>query len=95
MMGGASPLIFFLCCVGIFLKSIKPFIHWHQIKELSSKPQTMNAEHELIIALVQALKDTNRFIEPFIFESAELSAQLSENEELIQMVEPDIDNFNF
>ena len=46
---------------------------------------------ETIQALIDALKTTNRAIEPFITESPDLCVQFEDNEDLIQMVEPDVE----
>ena len=48
-------------------------------------------QKEVFTALVEALVQSNRFMEQFIAESPELCAQFEENEDLIHMVEPDLD----
>lgn len=43
-------------------------------------------------AIIEALKETNRMIYPFIVESHELSYQYEENEDLIRMIENEQDH---
>lgn len=47
---------------------------------------------EIVTALVDALKASNRYMEEYIGESHELSFQFEKNEELIRMVEPDVED---
>lgn len=47
---------------------------------------------EIVSALVEALKASNKYMDRFMTESPELCSQFEENEELIQIVEPDLEH---
>lgn len=47
---------------------------------------------EIVSALVEALKASNKYMDRFMTESPELCSQFELNEELIQIVEPDLEH---
>ncbi|MFP8488767.1 hypothetical protein ACKGJO_06655 [Gracilimonas sp. Q87] len=53
----------------------------------------MSDERDVAQALLEALKESNKAMEPFMGESYELCYRLEENEDLIQMVEHDVEHF--
>jgi len=50
-----------------------------------------STQKDIVNALINALISSNRYMEEFIGESPELCAQFEDNEDLIQMIGPDLE----